>query len=193
MMMDTKAIVATLGGNFDVVATDGACALRELPLNADATVLDVGTGKGNFAIFLASQGFQVLTGEPSTDDSRYARQEWAAAAEKVGLRDRIRFEHFEANRMPFPSASFDAVFFFGVLHHIDEAVRNNVMRESLRVAKEDGAVVFFEPRKAMLERVWQDDPHHPLAAIPSQYLHDAKVNEQRIEGAFMDIFIYRKS
>ena len=191
-MIDTKAIGEILGGNFDVVAGDGALALNELQLPTGAAILDVGTGKGNFAIFLASQGYQVLTGEPSTDTSRYAGQEWAAAAEKVGLRDRIRFEHFEASKMPFASESFDAVFFFGVLHHIDEAVRYDVLRESLRVAKKNGAVVFFEPRKAMLERVWVDDPYHPLAANPSAYLPDETVGEQRLEGTFMDIFIYRK-
>ena len=193
MMMEIRTIAATLGGNFDVVATDGTRALQEIQLSPDAAVLDVGTGKGNFAIFLASQGFQVLTGEPSTDTSRYARQDWVASAEKIGLRDRIRFEHFEANRMPFPDGSFDAVFFFGVLHHIDEAARADVLRESLRVAKANGSVVFFEPRQAMLERVWVDDPDHPLAADPSRYLHGTTVREQRLEGEFMDIFIFRRS
>jgi len=193
-MIDAKAIGEILGGNFDAVATDGARALQELGLPPGAALLDVGTGKGNFAIYLASQGYRVLTGEPSTDTSRYAGQEWAARAEKVGVKDRIRFQHFEASSMPFPSESFDAVFFFGVLHHIDEAVRRDVMLEALRVARKNGAVVFFEPRKEMLERVWKDDPHHPLAADPSPYLHDRDkcVGEQRIEGAFMDIFIYRK-
>lgn len=189
--MDITAIGKILGGNFDAVAADGARAIRELGLARDAAILDVGTGKGNFAIFLASQGYQVLTGEPSTDRSRYAGQEWAAAAEKVGVRDRIRFEHFEANRMPFEPERFDAVFFFGVLHHIDEAVRPEVMREALRVSKPDGAVVFFEPRKEMLERIWVDDPGHPLAAKPGEYLGDAKVREQRIEGKFMDVYVYR--
>ena len=192
-MMEIKTIAATLGGNFDVVATDGARALRELQLSANAAVLDVGTGKGNFAIFLASQGLQVLTGEPSNDTSRYARQDWIASAEKVGLRDRIRFEHFGADRMPFPEGSFDAVFFFGVLHHIEEAVRVEVLCEALRVARKSGSVVFFEPRRAMLERVWVDDPNHPLDADPSQYLRETTVREQRLEGEFMDIFIFRKS
>jgi ubiquinone/menaquinone biosynthesis C-methylase UbiE len=167
--------------------------LQELRLPPDAAILDVGTGKGNFAIFLASQRYRVLTGEPSTDTSRYAGQGWAASAEKVGLRDRIRFEHFEASRMPFGSETFDAVFFFGVLHHIDEAVRRDVLREALRVAKKTGAVVFFEPRKVTLERLWVDDPGHPLAANPSDYLHDQGVHERRIEGTFMDIFLYWKT
>jgi ubiquinone/menaquinone biosynthesis C-methylase UbiE len=192
-MMNTETIGQILGGNFDVIAADGARALQELRLPPDAAILDVGTGKGNFAIFLASQRYRVLTGEPSTDTSRYAGQGWAASAEKVGLRDRIRFEHFEASRMPFGSETFDAVFFFGVLHHIDEAVRRDVLREALRVAKKTGAVVFFEPRKVTLERLWVDDPGHPLAANPSDYLHDQGVHERRIEGTFMDIFLYWKT
>ncbi len=191
-MMDTKAIGQLIGGNFDAVAIDGARALHELQLPPDATILDVGTGKGNCAIFLASQGYQVLTGEPANDESRYSRQPWAVAAEKVGVHHRIRFENFEASSMPFLYETFDAVFFFGVLHHIDEAVRQDVLREALRVVKKNGAVVFFEPRQAMLERVWVEDPHHPLAANPSAYLPDQHLREQRIEGKFMDIYIYKR-
>lgn len=84
-------------------------------------MLDVGTGAGNFAIFLALQGHRVVTVEPATDTSRYAGQDWAARAQKVGVRDRLRFEPFEASAMHFASGEFDAVLFFGVLHHIHEA------------------------------------------------------------------------
>lgn len=193
MDINIKEIGMILGGNFDAVAGDGERALTELGLPKNAAILDVGTGKGNFAIYLASQGYQVLTGEPSTDQSRYAGQAWALNAEKVGVRDRIRFEHFEASKMPFEAETFDAVFFFGVLHHIDEAARRDVLGESFRVAKRDGAVVFFEPRNEMLERIWVDDPGHPLAANPGKYLPDESVREKRIAGAFMDIFVYRKA
>ena len=64
--MDTKAIGKILGPKFDAVSGDGQRALQELGLPPDAAILDVGTGNGNFAIYLALQGFQVLTGEPST-------------------------------------------------------------------------------------------------------------------------------
>jgi SAM-dependent methyltransferase len=95
--------------------------------------------------------------------------------------------------MPFEPEAFDAVFFFGVLHHIDEAVRTDVFREALRVSKTNGVVVFFEPRKEMLERLWVDDPGHPLAANPLSYLPEEGASEHRIEGTLMDIFIYRKA
>jgi len=190
--MDAKAIGKILGPRFEAVAVDGARALEELALPADAAILDAGTGSGNFAIYLASQGYRVLTGEPATDKSHYAGREWALNAEKAGVRKRIRFEAFDARELPFDPETFDAVFFFGVLHHIDERVRGEVFREALRVSKENGAVVFFEPRKEMLERIWVDDPGHPLAANPSMYAPGDETREQRIEGSLMDIFIYRK-
>jgi ubiquinone/menaquinone biosynthesis C-methylase UbiE len=188
--MDRDSIGEVLGHRFGIVAEDGARALRELALPAAASVLDVGTGAGNFAIFLALQGHHVLTGEPGTDTSRYAGQDWAARADKVGVRDRIRFEPFDASAMPFVPDSFDAVFFFGVLHHIPQDQRPAVLREALRVAKPGGAVVFFEPRREMLEKLWVDDPDHPPAANPSDYVADRSVRERRIEGAYMDVFIY---
>lgn len=176
----------------DVVSQDGALALRQLNLPADATLLDVGTGMGTFAIFLATQGYQVVTGEPATDRSQYAGRDWASHASEAGVLDRIRFEAFDASSMPFAGERFDAVFFFGVLHHIDEALRRDVLREALRVVKGEGAVVFFEPRREMLERIWVDDPGHPLAAEPSSYLPDDGVSEERLQGAWMDIYLYRK-
>ena len=191
--MDREPIGKILGPRFEIVSGDGALALRELALPAGAAVLDVGTGAGNFAIFLALQGYRVVTGEPATDTSRYAGQAWAANAEKAGVRERIRFEAFDAGNMPFAAGAFDAVFFFGVLHHIDEAARCDVVCEAMRVAKAGGAVVFFEPRPEMLERLWIDDPTHPLAADPSAYLSGGRVRERRLEGAFMDVFIFDKN
>ncbi len=191
--MDNEEIGKILGPTFDAISIDAAIVLKELGLSSNAALLDVGTGNGNFAIYLASQGYQVLTGEPSTDESRYAGRDWALNARKVGVLDRIRFEAFDASKMPFESGAFDAVFFFGVLHHIDESVRSDVFREALRVSKENGAVVFFEPRKQMLERIWVDDPGHPQAVNPSDYLFDQKIRERRIEGSSMDVFIYKKA
>jgi SAM-dependent methyltransferase len=191
--MNTEAIGEILGPRFDAVAGDGARALNELGLPSDAAILDVGVGNGYFAIYLAAQGYQVLTGEPATDESHYAGRDWALNAKKVGVLDNIRFEAFDASKLPFESEAFDSVFFFGVLHHIDEGLRTDVFREALRVSKENGVVVFFEPRKEMLERIWVDDPGHPLAVNPANYLPDQTTREHRIEGSLMDIYIYKKA
>ena len=191
--MATEKTANDFGPMFEPMVHDGKLALSALELPADAAVLDVGTGAGKFAIFLALQGHDVLTGEPSTDTSQYAGQDWASNAEKAGVREKIRFEPFDSSEMPFDSDRFDAVFFFGVLHHIDEAVRNAVFREALRVAKPGGAVVYFEPTPETLEKLWVEDPDHPLAANPSDYKGSETAAEQRIEGQMMDIFIYRNA
>ena len=191
--MDSTELSKTLGPMFEGLAKDGATVLNALGLAKDAAILDVGTGSGKFAIFLALQGYQVLTGEPSTDTSHYAGKNWEADAKSVGVLDRIRFQAFDAGDMPFDGQTFDAVFFYGVLHHVDEAARRDVMREALRVAKRGGAVVYFEPNQQTLEKLWVDDPDHPLAATPSDYLAQAGIQEQRIPGVLMDIFIYKKA
>mgnify|MGYP005811972449 CR=1 FL=1 len=191
-MIDMEAVGKVLGPNLDAVEKDGGRALKELGLRPGAKVLDVGTGKGTFAIFLALNGFAVTTGEPSTDTSQYARRDWAAKAKEAGVLEKIRFQDFKASEMPFESESFEAVFFFGVLHHIDEAERRDVMREALRVAKVNGAVVFLEPGEEMLGRVRAEDPAHPPAADAGKYLDDKDVREQRIGGMLMDVFIYKK-
>ncbi len=189
--MDVTEAIAHLGPMFEAIAADGRQALEQLRLPAGAEVLDVGTGVGNFAVFLALQGFDVLTGEPETDTTRYARKDWATRASAAGVADRVRFEPFDASRMPFADARFAAVFFFGVLHHVDAADRERVFAEALRVVKPGGGVVFFEPTQETLAQIWTNDPDHPLPADPSACAGGAKVRETKLRGRRMDIYVYQ--
>ena len=191
--MDMDKVAEILGPMFADIAADGDVALAALGLSADAAILDVGTGSGNFAIFLADRGFWVLTGEPADDTSQYAGRAWDENARKLGVEDRIGFQAFDAGDMPFEPGRFDAVFLFGVLHHVAEDAREQVFRETLRVAGDDGAVVFFEPRPETLVRIREKEPDHPEQAVPSLYAPANAVREQRIEGTLMDIFIYTKA
>ncbi|WP_375202562.1 class I SAM-dependent methyltransferase [Hyphococcus sp.] len=175
------------------IRNDAAIALEAISLPKEASILDVGTGAGNFAIALALEGYDVLTGEPESDATHYARQNWQENAAAYGVQDKIRFQAFDASNMPFEKECFDAVFFFGVLHHVDEDKRAAVFSEALRVVKPNGAAVFFEPRHALLEKIWVDDPGHPLAADPSHYVDGKDIRERRFEGAMMDIFIYERA
>jgi len=181
-----------LGPMYKNIKNDGKLALSELNLSEGAAILDVGTGAGKSAIFLAGEGYDVTTGEPETDTTHYANLAWAENAEKMGVRDRIKFQSFDASDMPFETANFEAVFFFGVLHHVDEPLREAVIAEALRVTEDKGAVVFFEPSKETLGKIWKNDPGHPLAANPADYLSDPNMAVSPIKGRMMDIFIYGK-
>ncbi len=189
--MTDDELIELLGPTYRAVSTLGAKVLSEIDLPAGGRVLDVGTGAGKSAIFMARQGFAVVTGEPDDDTTHYARLPWAENAAKAGVADRISFEHFSAGAMPFDTDSFDAVIYFGVLHHIEASERNAALAESLRVCRPAGAVVFFEPTMAQVERIWETDPVHPLPANPGDYVAAGAAVEERIDGGMMDIYLYR--
>lgn len=180
-------VKASLGPRFAAVAGDCEMALERLGLAPGAAVLDAGTGSGNCAIALAAAGFAVTTGEPAEDRSMYARRDWESAAEQVGVREQIRFVPFDASELPFSDGEFEAVFFFGVLHHIPEQRRPIALREAMRVARK--AVAFLEPGAAMLAKVREDDPAHPEAADPTLY---GEWPVERFGGAWMEGYLYMK-
>lgn len=191
--VDVAKICEIMGPLFGAIASDAVAVMATLDLPHDADILDVGTGEGYFAIFLAANGYHVLTGEPESDSSRYAGKKWQEVAEKLGVQDKIKYEFFTAEKMPFQEKSFNAVFFFGVLHHINVNLRKDAFREAVRVAKDKGVVVFFEPKRETLEKVWVKDPEHPDAACPEHYASGLEITETRMTGSLMDVFIFRRS
>jgi len=77
-----------------------------LHLAPESHVLDVASGKGTTALFLAERfGCHVVGIDYSTENVAGAND----LAETKGLASRVRFEHGDAERLPFPDASFDAV------------------------------------------------------------------------------------
>ncbi len=118
-----------LGETFGFIIEDANKVIQYLNLPKNAEILDVGTGMGFFAIALTMNGHHVLTGEPESDDSVYAKQDWLSNAQKVGVDHLIKFKPFGAHNMLFKDNSFDSIFFFGVLYHVDEELRTKVMED----------------------------------------------------------------
>ncbi|MBN2560092.1 MAG: class I SAM-dependent methyltransferase [Phycisphaerae bacterium] len=190
--MDTARARDVLGEQFDFIFEDADRLIQYLGLPKDARILDVGTGMGHFAITLALNGYSVLTGEPASDDSIYARQGWLKNAQAVGVDHLIQFKPFEAQDMPFDDASFDAVFFFGVLHHVDETARTGVLQEAFRTAKPGAVISFLEPNQECMKIVMEHDPSHPDPADPTAYAHGLAMSQQTVKGRFFDSTIFRK-
>jgi ubiquinone/menaquinone biosynthesis C-methylase UbiE len=190
--MDINQAEEILGEVFGFVVEDANKVIQYLNLPKNAKILDVGTGMGYFAISLALNGYNVLTGEPEFDDSGYAKKDWLSNAQKVGVDHLIKFKAFDGHNMLFDDNSFDSIFFFGVLHHIDEKIRTKVLKESVRTAKKNAVICFLEPNQNGMKLAKEHNPSHPEPADPSKYVQGLSLYLQKIEGSFFDSFIFQK-
>ncbi|OGG46432.1 MAG: hypothetical protein A3F84_05320 [Candidatus Handelsmanbacteria bacterium RIFCSPLOWO2_12_FULL_64_10] len=103
-------------------------------------VLDLGCGAGEASVCLARRGARVWAADLSGEMLRAAGR----LAERYGVRGRVRLVKVDAEAMAFPSGAFDAVYGFGVLHHLD---LDAAATEVARVLRPGGRAVFVEPLK----------------------------------------------
>jgi ubiquinone/menaquinone biosynthesis C-methylase UbiE len=99
------------------------------------TALEVGCGTGLFLEQAARSGARLHALDLSTDLLARARARVAGHAN-------VSLQCGNAEQMPFPGASFDAVYGSSVLHHLD---LERALREVFRVLRPGGHAVFTEP------------------------------------------------
>jgi ubiquinone/menaquinone biosynthesis C-methylase UbiE len=114
-------------------------AFRRLhPLQAQARVLEIGCGRGRGARLIEKAFF------PSAIDAVDIDPHMIRLAERDQRRHGPRsgtFQVADAQSLPFPDASMDAVFNFGIIHHLEDWEAG--IREVARVLK-PGGVFYFE-------------------------------------------------
>jgi 2-polyprenyl-6-hydroxyphenyl methylase/3-demethylubiquinone-9 3-methyltransferase len=95
------------------------------------TLLDVGCGKGRFAIRLLEQGADVV----GLDRSRAMLEQASAHFPRV---------HGSAGRLPFASQSFHAAFAIEVWQHLPQLIRPAFLGEIQRVLRPGGLLILID-------------------------------------------------
>jgi ubiquinone/menaquinone biosynthesis C-methylase UbiE len=113
---------------------------------AGARVLEVGCGRGvGSEIILTRFGArEVVAFDLDLDMVSRARRRLAR------WRDRVSFEVGDATRIPAPDAHFDAVFDFGIIHHVPDW--REAIGEVSRVLRPGGRFCFEEVTRHALDR-----------------------------------------
>jgi sarcosine/dimethylglycine N-methyltransferase len=124
----------------------------KLNLDASMHVLDVGSGVGGPARYMASTFGCRVTGIDLTDEFVTAAKE---LTERCGLSDRVAFRQGDALAMPFSEASFDAASCLNVAMNIRN--KAGLAREIRRVVKPRGRLVWTEAAQGP-----GGAPHYPL-------------------------------
>jgi SAM-dependent methyltransferase len=166
-------------GSLDQFHTRGLAATAELAklagITADMSVLDVGSGVGGPARFLAATYGCRVTGvdlsEPFVDAARYL-------TERTGQTGQVSFKTANALDLPFDDGRFDAVFLQHVAMNIADRAR--LYREIRRVLKSGGRFATFD---VVLNG---GEPHYPVpwARTPdASFLMTAAATLEAIEPA----------
>ena len=110
---------------------------------AGGRLLDIGTGPGGIPLKTVrrASGMRAI----GVDYSRNMILAAQRAAANQGLADRLTFLVGDANRLPFPDASFDIVLSNSVLHHLVNPLA--LLNEMARVARSDGVVLLRDLRR----------------------------------------------
>jgi sarcosine/dimethylglycine N-methyltransferase len=161
---------------FHTRGLDATADLAKLAgITAEMSVLDVGSGLGGPARFLAKTYGSRVTGidlsEPFVDAARYL-------TERTGQSGQVSFETASALEVPFDDGHFDVVLLQHVAMNI--ADRAQLYREIRRVLKSGGRFATFD---VVLDA---GDPHYPVpwARTPAtSFLLTAAATREAIESA----------
>jgi len=111
---------------------------RKMPLKPGSRVLEIGSGRGAGAAIILREFKPSLLHASDLDFDMIRRAKRYLSSEEL---DHITLLAADAMLLPYREAAFDAVFGFGVLHHIPDW--RSALREITRILK-PGGVYFME-------------------------------------------------
>jgi 2-polyprenyl-3-methyl-5-hydroxy-6-metoxy-1,4-benzoquinol methylase len=136
-------------------------------------VLDAPCGGGRVTLLLAKLGYEMTAGDLSDSMIEITGEKIAEAGLKILV------EKQDVERLTYPDQHFDAIISFRLFHHFPDAdIRQRVVRELCRVAREHVALSYFSPysftsmkRKMRAARGGRKSQKHstPLSEVASYF------------------------
>ena len=173
-----------------------------LKVGSDAAILDVGTGQGIMAISLAVAGYNVTTGEPEVDTHSHGHShageanghgyvDWRKPAKALGVIDKIKYRRFDAQKLPFADASFDAVFLHDALQHIGD--RAAALAECIRVTKSRGLICIIEINDYGIKHFADTEGYQIDRVDPVRLVRNKNIIIDIIAGTYSNAYILIKT
>lgn len=161
---------------------------RSRPFSGD--ILEVGTGKGYFAITLAKKGYSLTSIDMSEEEHRAARLN----IEYFGLSNRVVLKVENAEKMSFKDRSFNTIFSVNVIHHLENPLK--VVDEISRLVARDGRIIlsdFTREGFEVMDRLHASEGNthtmgHMTLDEAAEHL-SRKFDIKRHKGRFQDIII----
>jgi len=124
---------------------------RAFKLVPRGRVLDAPCGGGRVALMLAGLGYEMTAADLSDSMMMITREKIQAAGFKIPV------ERQDVESLTYPDKHFDAIVSFRLFHHFPNAeVRQRVVRELCRVARDHVALSYFSPYSfTSLQRKWR--------------------------------------
>ena len=117
--------------------------------------------------------------------------DWKVSAKKLGVLDRIKYQHFNVEKLPFSSESFNGIFMYDTLQHVRN--RDIALKECLRVLTPDGIICVIEWSKETIEREKKAYGYEIDYVDPKTYIKTNKVSVETIPGKFVILYIIQKN
>jgi 2-polyprenyl-3-methyl-5-hydroxy-6-metoxy-1,4-benzoquinol methylase len=188
--------------------------IKKLNLVKDDEILDIGTGMGVMSCLLALNGFEILTGEPKLDpeinnhddehhhhddyhEHHHENHDWNAwgnwkeSAKLLGVLNKIKFQYFDAQDLPFEDKSFKSIFLYDSLQHIQN--RELAIKECIRVLKPEGMIVIIEWTKKKIEEDYKKYGYRIDFINPGEFINQNDISVELNPGKHVNIYILRQN
>jgi len=160
----------------------------------EGKILEIGTGKGHFAVALAQKGYHFTTVDISEEEQEFAKLN----IQHLGLLDRVNFVIADAQHLHFSDSSYDISFGINLIHHLSQPLK--VVDEFFRVTVPDGKIVISDFSKEGFEIIKElhksegrhhDSGHCTLNEI-SEYVLSKGYQIDRFSSKCQELIIIRK-